>query len=394
MRSSIAQKTKAALHSRKLLAALGGVVAVAVVGTTVGYASLSKSVTLTLDGETQTLTALGGTVGEILASEGIEVGENDVVAPALGKDVQDGTAITVAFARPLDLTVDGKQATHWVTATSVGGALEQLGRRYDGADLSVSRSAALGREGMDIDVVTPKTVKVKVADKKAKKHEVTALTVAEVLAELDVKVSDADKVKPALDTEIEDGTAITVTRIKVTTDVVKGQKIAHDVVEKKTATLEKGETKVVEEGRDGSRDVTYEVRTKNGKVVSRTEVSSKVTQKPQTRVVKVGTKEPEVVEADEPAKAAPAAPTAPNYASGNTVWDQLAKCESGGNWSINTGNGYYGGLQFSPSSWRAVGGSGLPHQASREEQIKRGQMLQARGGWGQWPSCSSKLGLR
>lgn len=76
------------------------------------------------------------------------------------------------------------------------------------------------------------------------------------------------------------------------------------------------------------------------------------------------------------------------------VWDRLAQCESGGNWSINTGNGYYGGVQFSAATWRSVGGSGLPHQNSKAEQIKRAQMLQARSGWGQWPHCSSKLGLR
>jgi hypothetical protein len=82
-----------------------------------------------------------------------------------------------------------------------------------------------------------------------------------------------------------------------------------------------------------------------------------------------------------------------NYADGGTVWDRLAQCESGGNWAINTGNGYYGGLQFSLSSWRAVGGSGYPHQASRETQIAMGQRLQAAQGWGAWPSCSAQLGL-
>ncbi|CAN5856477.1 hypothetical protein BH23ACT10_BH23ACT10_25250 [soil metagenome] len=76
------------------------------------------------------------------------------------------------------------------------------------------------------------------------------------------------------------------------------------------------------------------------------------------------------------------------------VWDRLAACEAGGNWSINTGNGYYGGLQFSLGSWRAVGGSGYPHRASRSEQIKRGKRLKARQGWGAWPSCTRKLGLR
>lgn len=85
--------------------------------------------------------------------------------------------------------------------------------------------------------------------------------------------------------------------------------------------------------------------------------------------------------------------TVANPASGG-AWDRLAACESGGNWSINTGNGYYGGLQFSLSSWRGVGGSGYPHQASKSEQIRRGEMLRASGGWGHWPACSAKLGLR
>ena len=79
--------------------------------------------------------------------------------------------------------------------------------------------------------------------------------------------------------------------------------------------------------------------------------------------------------------------------AGGGVWDRLAECESGGNWSINTGNGYYGGLQFSLQSWRGVGGSGYPHEHSREEQIKRAEMLKANGGWGHWPSCAAKLGL-
>lgn len=76
------------------------------------------------------------------------------------------------------------------------------------------------------------------------------------------------------------------------------------------------------------------------------------------------------------------------------VWDRLAQCESSGNWSINTGNGYYGGLQFTLSSWRAVGGSGYPHHASKAEQIKRAEKLQALQGWGAWPACTAKLGIR
>jgi hypothetical protein len=76
------------------------------------------------------------------------------------------------------------------------------------------------------------------------------------------------------------------------------------------------------------------------------------------------------------------------------IWDALAQCESGGNWSINTGNGYYGGLQFALGSWRAVGGQGYPHHASRAEQIRRAEMLLQIQGWGAWPACSRRLGLR
>lgn len=80
-------------------------------------------------------------------------------------------------------------------------------------------------------------------------------------------------------------------------------------------------------------------------------------------------------------------------AGSSDVWDRLAACESGGDWSINTGNGYYGGLQFSQGAWNSVGGSGLPHEHSREEQIERGKLLQSVRGWGAWGLCAKKLGL-
>lgn len=79
--------------------------------------------------------------------------------------------------------------------------------------------------------------------------------------------------------------------------------------------------------------------------------------------------------------------------SNEAVWDKLAGCESGGNWHINTSNGYYGGVQFSLSTWQSVGGTGLPSDVSREEQITRAKILQQRSGWGQWPACARQLGL-
>lgn len=88
---------------------------------------------------------------------------------------------------------------------------------------------------------------------------------------------------------------------------------------------------------------------------------------------------------------APAAHAAPD-----SDWDRLAQCEAGGNWQINTGNGYYGGLQFSPSTWRAYGGgeyAPYAHLATREQQIAIAEKVLAGQGWGAWPSCSARLGL-
>ena len=83
-----------------------------------------------------------------------------------------------------------------------------------------------------------------------------------------------------------------------------------------------------------------------------------------------------------------------NFAGGSTVWDRLAQCESGGNWAINTGNGYYGGLQFSLGTWRSYGGTGLPSQHTREYQIMIATRLRnASGGYGAWPACAASLGL-
>jgi resuscitation-promoting factor RpfA len=92
----------------------------------------------------------------------------------------------------------------------------------------------------------------------------------------------------------------------------------------------------------------------------------------------------------------PSAPVAPTATTGTPVstWDKVAQCESGGNWATSTGNGFHGGLQFTASTWRSFGGSGVPHEASRTEQIAVAERVLAAQGWKAWPACSRKLGLR
>ena len=108
-------------------------------------------------------------------------------------------------------------------------------------------------------------------------------------------------------------------------------------------------------------------------------------------LVAVATPEPSPVPTADPAPQLP-----PVTYDGDTVWDALAKCESGGNWSINTGNGYYGGLQFALGTWQGYGGGEFaeyPHEATREEQITVAERLHAARGFQPWPACSAKLGL-
>lgn len=91
--------------------------------------------------------------------------------------------------------------------------------------------------------------------------------------------------------------------------------------------------------------------------------------------------------------AAVAGMSAPAQAVDGATWDALAQCESGGNWGINTGNGFGGGLQFVPSTWAAYGGTGSAQNASRAEQIRVAENVLAGQGWGAWPACSASLGL-
>jgi uncharacterized protein YabE (DUF348 family) len=360
-------------------------VVMALVATTVGYAAMNKTVTLSVDGEATQVSTLGETVGDVLKSQGISVGEHDVVAPGLESAVDDGTRIAVRFGRPLEVSVDGEDQTYWVTATDVDTALDQLGLRFAGAELSTSRGASISREGLDLEIVTPKKVTLKVGDTKATKQQVPALTVAEALDELGVKVDKNDQVRPKAGASLEDGDKIVVTNVRVVTRKVT-EAIDAGVVERYDSSMYEGNTRTVRSSRDGSRDVVYRIVFENGDVAKRKVVRSTVNRKPVAGIVRVGTK-------DRPAPAPAPAPSA-NYASGSTVWDQLAQCESGGNWAINTGNGYYGGLQFSLSTWQAYGGPGYPHEQSRETQIAIATKVRdASGGYGAWPHCSQQLGL-
>ena len=349
--------------------------------------SSGAAMTLSVDGEPREIHSDASTVAGVLEDEGIELHKHDVVTPSLDTEVREDSRIAVSFARPLDLNLDGKKSRHWVTETSVASALDQIGIRIGDARLSTSRGASIDRDGMSLTVVTAKKVTFRIAGRKPVKKKVAALTVAQALKLRDVKFDRNDIVRPSRGAKVRDGQRIVLDRVNVVNRRVNDEPIGNSTVTRADSSMDKGEQRVVRAGRSGHRDVVYRVRSVNGKVVARKVLRVSDVTQPVDRIVAVGTKE-------EP-EPAPAPAPAANYASGSSVWDRLAQCESGGNWAINTGNGYYGGLQFNLGTWRSYGGSGYPHQNSREQQIAVAERVRAAsGGYGAWPHCSAQLGLR
>lgn len=182
-----------------------------------------------------------------------------------------------------------------------------------------------------------------------------------------------------------DGTR-TWTKVELHAIVKRTESVDFATITKKNDQLYVGDSKVTRVGVKGKRTATYDVARKSGEVVGKELVTATVVTEPVDKIVEIGTK-------PVPAPTPPASPAvAPSGGSG--AWDRLAQCESGGNWSINTGNGYYGGLQFNLGTWRSNGGTGRPDQASKAEQIRIATKLRDRaGGYSPWPGCAAKLGL-
>jgi len=368
-------KIALARGSRPLLIGLSALALLAVVGVTAGYTALAKDVNLTLDGKSREVSVRGDTVADVLRDQGVRVGDHDQVRPGLDEEVEDGSRISVKFGRPLTVDVDGSRKTYWVTSTAVAPALSEIGRGFTKAALSVSRSATIGRDGLALLVTTPKTLTLELAGHRPVQRTLTARTVGDALQQAGATPDADDRVSPAPDTVLTDGAKVTWTRIRVATKRVDDETVPFDTVEKPDPSAFEGTRDVTRTGADGVRDVTYRLVYKNGDLAKKTVVSAAVTRRPVAEVVSVGTKQ------------------APEIADGS-VWDRLAQCEAGGNWHINTGNGYYGGLQFNIGTWQANGGSGRPDQASREEQIRVATRVRDNaGGYGAWPGCSAKLGL-
>jgi resuscitation-promoting factor RpfB len=374
------------VHKRAMIIAASLLTVLGLVAGVFVYASMHKTVTLSVDGEETEVATFGDDVGDVLTEVGVDLGERDVVQPAVDSAIDDGSRIAVRYARELTLTVDGDESSYWVTATSVGDALGQIGSRFLGADLSESRSSYLGREGLDLEVVTPKRVTL-VTRAGARRVVTTELTVADVVDEAGIRIDRDDQLQPLAGRKVSEGLRVVVTSIdkrirSVTEPIPAGTEVRY------SRSMFEDQSKVVRSGRDGKVRVHTKVVRANGKLLHR-KVVGRTVLRPAVNGIEVhGTRE----------RPEPPAPPTPSVPSGDSsVWDALAQCESGGNWAINTGNGYYGGLQFNLGTWQAYGGgayAAYPHEATREQQIAVATKLRdANGGYGAWPACSASLGL-
>ncbi|SEE03048.1 Uncharacterized conserved protein YabE, contains G5 and tandem DUF348 domains [Amycolatopsis lurida] len=342
--------------------------------------AMNKSVTLDVDGKQQTVHSFGDTVGEVLEDAGLSVGAHDSLSPSPQAEVGDGGVIKLERGRKLNLIVDGApQQESWVRATNLGEALNQLGRAdlaKAGTWTSLPQNGELPLEGATVEVKTLKNVTVYDGANEPRKVQTNSVTTKEFLGELRMTLGPDDEAVGGLDVKLVDGAEVHISRTGVTM-VKQNEEIAPPEQKVDDPNLEKGKTKVEDPGTPGQKTVTYKVTKRNGKEVGREKVSEEVITEAKPKIVKVGTKKP-----------------ADPVIGDAGAWDRIAQCESTGNWSANTGNGYYGGLQFNKSTWDAYGGdeyAAYPHQASKAQQIAVAEKVREdRGGYGAWPHCGKK----
>jgi uncharacterized protein YabE (DUF348 family) len=342
----------------------------------VAYYLAQKSLTLTVDGQSRQVRTYAGTVGEVLQDQDLVPAAHDVVLPAEDAEVADGDTVVLNRARPLKLTVDGVSSEVYVTALSVDEALDQLGYRADDLVLSASRSERLPLDGMQLSITTPKDVTL-VADGQERVVTTTAATAGDLLAQQGITLGPDDRTSLLTGQALLDKMRLQVFRVHVE-DVTETTPIPHARKETDDPNAYQGDETVTQKGVDGIQTTTYRVTTTDGAESGRQQLSSTVTKPPVDELVSVGT------------KARPAATGAVPSTSDGLNWTALAKCESGGNPRAVNPAGYYGLYQFSLSTWKSVGGSGNPVDASPAEQTARAQMLYARGGASQW-GCGAHL---
>jgi uncharacterized protein YabE (DUF348 family) len=345
-----------------------------------GYAiAVHKTVTLTVDGASMQVPTMKTRVIDVVKENGFDVDDRDDLYPAADQQVHESDTIVLRRSRPLEVSLDGRDSKQvWTTASTVDEALAQL-QMTDKAPAAASRGSRVPLAGMSLPVVSAKTVELEDAGV-VRTVRLAAPNVAGLLAAAGVPLEQKDTVDPPAAAPVTDGMHISVTRVRIekTTERVPLPPASKRIDD---ATMNMSRQVVEDPGTPGTQDVTFAVAKVNGVETGRLPVANVVVTPARDSVVRVGAKPGTEV---------------PPVADG-AAWDALSRCEAGGNWAINTGNGFYGGVQFDQNTWERNGGlryAARADLATREEQIAIAEVTRARQGWGAWPVCSGRIGAR
>jgi uncharacterized protein YabE (DUF348 family) len=315
---------------------------------------------------------------DVVTENGFDVDDRDDLYPAADQPVGDSEKIVLRRSRPLQISLDGRDAQQvWTTASTVDEALAQLAMT-DTAPAAASRSTRVPLGGMALPVVSAKTVQIDDGGA-VSSVRLAAPTVAALLAAAGAPLQGSDRVVPAATSPVVEGMQVSVTRIRMQ-KITERLPLVPNARRIEDPTMNMSRQVVEDPGTPGTQDVTFAVATVNGVETGRLPVANVVVAPARDSVLRVGVKPGTEV---------------PPVANG-AIWDALAQCESGGNWAINTGNGYFGGVQFDQNTWERQGGLRYAPRAdlaTREEQIAIATVTQVSQGWGAWPVCSARAGV-
>jgi len=378
---------------KPVLAGAAALVVALVAGGGIALAA-HKDVTVTVDGQVQELGTFSGSVEGALGAAGVTVGEHDTVAPALDTAISDGSQIVVEHGRLLTLTIDGQTREIWTTATTVEEALSELGQDPSAYKLSADRSREIPLDGLAVSADTLYSATISDGAAAATPFTSAAKTVGDLLTEQGIVLGALDTVSPDATTPLSNGLVVAVTRVAKTTvteDVDVAQPADQTVED---SSVEEGVSTVTQQGTAGKDSVTYEVTTTNGAETGKAEVSRTSVTPAQATIITVGTKQTYTPSSSSSSSSgssssrSSSASSAPvSSGSSGINWEGIAQCESTGNWSINTGNGYYGGLQFDNSTWASGGGTAYAPRAdlaTKEQQIAVAENVAASRGKSPW----------
>ncbi|WP_240689812.1 resuscitation-promoting factor [Arthrobacter sp. PAMC25564] len=355
------------------------VVLVALVLGLVAFVGNNKTVTLNVDGKVSSVQTFGGTVGQVVKGAKVELQPSDRVSPTVDSHVQDGSVINVNLAKDVKVSLDGAERTISTTSPTVEGLVTELGVA-SASQLSVPKEAQLAVSGSFVSISTPKTVSI-VADGKATQTTTTAATVAQVLSDAGISLGASDRTSQPGNAPVVGDMVIKVSRVDASKTADTTEPVPFETLTTESADLFKGDKTVTQAGVAGTTNKSFKLVLVDGREASRTLVAQTVSAQPVTEKVTVGTKDK-----PKPAAAANTGAAAPAMMN-EAMWDKIAQCESGGNWAINSGNGYYGGLQFDISSWLANGGGTYAPNAaaaSKAQQIAVANTYYAKAGLGPW----------